>query len=154
MPDQIKHERPPEQTVEVHLGALLLQVADAVEGHVEDAAEVDIRQALSMRYHPDALSLAALTNRLLTHCITLAAGVTEIPEAERPLRGKAVLETWAKLKKDGPEDGPLGPWSYAKHLALTARDMLQAIHDHRHQTQVHALFVGRPGMPPLAPKAR
>ncbi|MDV5148564.1 DUF6415 family natural product biosynthesis protein [Streptomyces sp. SBC-4] len=154
MDKQIKHERPPEQTVEVHLGALLLQAADAVEGHVEEAAEVDIRWALGMRHHPDARSLAFLTDRLLTHCATLATGVTEIPEAERPLRGRAVLETWAKLKEDGPEDGPLGPWSYAKHLALAARDMLQAIQDHRQQTQVHALFVGRPGMPPLAPANR
>ncbi|MCX5390437.1 hypothetical protein [Streptomyces sp. NBC_00094] len=154
MPEQIKHERPPEQTVEVHLGALLVQVADAVEGHVEDAVGTDIAGALALRHHPGDIALAQLTNRLLTHCATLANGVTEIPESDRSPRGHAVLETWAKLQEDGPADGPLGSWSYPRHLALTARDMLQAIHDHRHQTQVHGLFVGHRNMPPLAPSDR
>ncbi|WP_251065936.1 DUF6415 family natural product biosynthesis protein [Streptomyces sp. ISL-36] len=144
----------PRTTVEVELGELLLQGSGDVEDPVKDSVEADIRRVLEMRHHPDALALAALTDRLLTHCITLAAGVEEIPPAERSVRGAAVLETWTQLLADGPEDGPLGPWSYARHLALAARDMLSALNDHQAADRgAGAPFVGRSGLPPLTPES-
>ncbi|TXS31141.1 hypothetical protein EAO71_20170 [Streptomyces sp. ms191] len=140
----------PSPTTEVHLGPLLELAADAIEEHVELAASLDIARALKLRHHPDIVELARMTDQMLTHCATLAVGVGQIPVGARSPRGAVVLETWTQLKDDGPADGPLGPWSYTRHLALAARDMLEEIHDHRRK----AAFTGRPGLPPLPPGAR
>lgn len=151
---QEQHDRPP-KIVEVALRDFLLQAAVAVEEHAEDAAERDINRALGLKHHPGDVALAELTDRLLTRCAGLCDGVEGVPAAERDARASAVLETWAKLKADGPEDGPLGTWSYTKHLALTARDMVRVIREHRAaHLDAGAPFVGRPGLPPLAPDAR
>lgn len=144
MDKQPQHDSLADHTVEVDLGALVLRAADAIEEHVEEAATMDISRALSLRHHPSVEELAALTSRLITHCATFANGVAALPAAARTVRGTHALETWAQLREDGPEAGPLGNWSYCRHLALAARDMMQALRDHR-----GASFVGRTDMPPL-----
>ena len=153
MPEHEQHDR---ATVEVHLGALLVQVSDAIEEHVEGTAQADIRRAIDMRAHPGDEALALLIDQLLTHCITLANGVGEIPADRRPQRGTAAVEHWAELRTAGPADGPVGTWSYARQLACVARDMLRAIDDYRHTPARRAdgAFVARPGLPILAPDAR
>lgn len=150
MREQIRHDMAAGPTVEVDLGTVLTQAADAIEEHVAESARADITLALEMRHHPSALDLAQLTDRLLTHCATAADGVHQIPAATRSVRGAAALKTWQELKEAGPADGPLGPWSYARHLALVARDMVQEIDGHR---VTRASFVGRPGLAPPAPDA-
>ncbi|HEY9410878.1 MAG TPA: DUF6415 family natural product biosynthesis protein [Jiangellaceae bacterium] len=142
--------------MELHLGALLVEVAGAIEEHVEGAAKADIRRAIDMRDHPGDAALARLIDRLLTHCTTLANGVGEIPADERPQRGTAAVEYWHGLRDTGPTDGALANWSYARQLALVARDMLGAVSDHRTVARRRAdgTFVGRPALPPLAPETR
>lgn len=149
MDEQPQHDRPAETLVAIDLGAALDQMADAVEEHVERAAEQDIAEGLALsRHHPGDIALAVLTDRLLTHCSTLAMGVTTIPVASRPQRGAAALEVWHKLLEDGPDEGTLANWSYARRLALTARDMLDAVKKHR-RAERPATFVGRETLPPV-----
>lgn len=138
--------------VAVDLGALL-QAATALEEAAEDAALSTVHQALAMQEHPDALELARLTDALVSHCSGLAVGVETIPEGQRPQRGHGALRDWAQLKADGPGDGPLGPWSYARQLALVARNMIRAMQEHRAAQRDRPPFVGRPGLPPLTPTA-
>ncbi|MFF0426924.1 DUF6415 family natural product biosynthesis protein [Streptomyces sp. NPDC004520] len=151
MYEQTEHTRPAGPTVEVHLGALVLQAVDAVEEHAEDAALLVINQVLSMYGKPGDLEIAQLTDRLLTHCANLAVGVETIPEGRRPQRGQGALTDWAQLQKDGPRDGPLGTWSYVRQLALVARNMVSALREHRAAPTGRAPYVGRPDRPPFAP---
>ncbi|MFI1936475.1 DUF6415 family natural product biosynthesis protein [Streptomyces purpureus] len=144
---QERHDRPADYA-EVPLGPLLAQAADAIEEHVEDVAQLDIRRALTMRNHPGDNALTYLNGRLIAHCRTLAVGVQTIPERHRTVRGVRALETWTELAETGPKPGPLGTWSYAHHLAQTARDMLDEIRAHRAQ---QTAFVGRADLPPIAP---
>ncbi|GGT65342.1 DUF6415 family natural product biosynthesis protein [Streptomyces purpureus] len=146
---QERHDRPTEYA-EVSLGPVLAEFVDAIEEHVEQAAEDDIRRALNMRSHPGDAEVTRLNDRLHMYCQTLAVGVQSIPEQRRTVRGVAALETWASLTEDGPAPGPLGAWSHSHHLAQTARDMLAEIRAYRAQRR-EAAFVGRPGLPPLAP---
>ncbi|MFC8290082.1 DUF6415 family natural product biosynthesis protein [Streptomyces sp. NPDC057242] len=140
---------------EVDLGtALLLQAATAVEEHVESTALSLIRQALAIRQNPEPQELAELTDSLLTHCASLATGVKAIPAGKCPVRGTGALRDWAQLKVDGPADGALGPWSYARQLALVARNLLQALDVYRASITARAPYVGRPNLPPLAPSSR
>ncbi|MYV68367.1 hypothetical protein GT043_21005 [Streptomyces sp. SID2131] len=140
---------------EMALGkTLLLQAATVLEEHVESAALSLIRQALAIRQNPGAQELAELTDSLLTHCASLAVGVQTISTEQRPTRGAGALRDWAQLQADGPGDGPFGPWSYARQLALVARSMLQAIHEHRGAALERAAYIGRPSLPPLAPNSR
>ncbi|MFE5901221.1 DUF6415 family natural product biosynthesis protein [Streptomyces sp. NPDC056488] len=141
---------------ETDLGTTLLrQAATALEEeHAETAAFSLVRQALAIRQTPAPQELAELTDSLLTHCASLAVGVQTIPARQRPARGAGALRDWAQLQADGPADGPLGPWSYARQLALVARNMLQAICDHRGTALERAAYVGRPSLPPLAPSSR
>ncbi|MFE7414801.1 DUF6415 family natural product biosynthesis protein [Streptomyces laurentii] len=125
MDEQARQER----TGGNHLGALAVDAAYARD--VERAAERDFTYTVGLRHHPSAEELAALTSRLLTHCAVFADEVTAIPAAARPARGGHALETWNHLRENGPESGPLGNWSYAKHLAQAARDILQALREHR-----------------------
>lgn len=146
MDEQPQHDRPAEHAVEVPLGPLVIQLADAAEEHVEQ----DISEGLALsRHHPGDVALAVLTDKLLTHCGTLAAGVDRIPEASRSQRGAAALEVWRKLVEDGPEAGTLANWSYARHLAQVGRDLLDAIKEH-HRGERPASFVGRETLPPVA----
>ncbi|MET9934371.1 MULTISPECIES: DUF6415 family natural product biosynthesis protein [unclassified Streptomyces] len=137
---------------EMDLGTILLrQAATALEGeHAETAAFSLVRQALAVRQTPAPQELAELTDSLLTHCASLAVGVRTIPAQQRPARGVGALKDWAQLQADGP----LGPWSYARQLALVARNMLQAICGHRGAALERAAYVGRPSLPPLAPSSR
>ena len=143
----------PEQTepVEVGLSAALLQIATPIEEHAEDAAMVAVRRALTMQDTIGTLELAQLTDTLLTHCAGLAVGIETIPADERPVRGQGALRDWAQLQQDGPGDGPLGTWSYARMLAVVARSMVTALRDHRAATERRPRYVARPGLPPLAP---
>ncbi|MFC8012193.1 DUF6415 family natural product biosynthesis protein [Streptomyces cinereoruber] len=134
--------------------ALLLQAATALEEHVEASAFTLVRRALAIRQRPDPQELAHLTDQLLTHCASLAAGVEYIPAEQRPARGAGALRDWAQLQADGPADGPFGPWSYARQLALVARNMLQALQAHRDVGAARDFYVGRPNLPPLAPSSR
>lgn len=109
-----------------------------------DQAAADIRAAIEMRQHPGDTELAALTDRLLTHCTTLANGLAAVPVDERPMRGVSAAEFWDMLRDSGPSDGALANFSYARQLALVARDMQAAVDQSRQ-------FVGRTGLPPLAP---
>ncbi|MFJ3786994.1 DUF6415 family natural product biosynthesis protein [Streptomyces sp. NPDC090093] len=131
--------------------ALLLQAATAIEEHVESTALSLIRQALAIRQHPDIHELAALTDKLLTHCASLASELEATPAEARPARGAGALRDWSQLQADGPADGPLGNWSYARQLALVARNMLQALDVHRDGIPARAPYIGRPTLPPLAP---
>ncbi|MGW6566429.1 DUF6415 family natural product biosynthesis protein [Streptomyces sp. NPDC054975] len=150
-----QHDRPPEPSIEVDFASILLQACDVFEEHAEEAAERDINRALGLKHHPGDVALADLTDRLLSRCDGLSGGIEGIPVAQRDARATGVLETWAKLKADGPDDGPLGTWSYTKHLALTARDMVRALRDHRTRSNRDlAAFVGRTDLPPIAPDAQ
>ncbi|WP_019885982.1 DUF6415 family natural product biosynthesis protein [Streptomyces purpureus] len=142
---QERHDRPTEHA-EVSLGSFLAVAADAIEEHVEDVARRDIRRALTMRNHPGDKALAYLNGRLVAHCKTLATGVRAIPERRRTVRGVRALETWTELAEAGPAGGPLGTWSYAHHLAQTARDMLDEIRAYRQHQKAKAL-VGRAELP-------
>ncbi|MFE5967142.1 hypothetical protein [Streptomyces sp. NPDC056463] len=156
MREQIEHNRAgkPASGVEVHFAGLLLQACNAFEEQAEAAAEHDIAEALALRHHPGNVALADLTDRLLSRCEGLSGGIEGIPATERDARATGVLETWTKLKADGPADGPLGTWSYTRQLALTARDMIRALRERRTQQQsAVATFIGRPDLPPLAPDA-
>jgi cytochrome P450 len=151
MREQIQHDRAdgPGPAIEFNLAEFLLGTVDAVEEQAEELAERDISRALGLKQHPGDVALKDLTDRLMTRCAGLAEGVEGIPAAERGARGAGALETWAQLKKDGPADGPLGSWSYTKHLALAARDMVRTLREHR-----AAAFVGRADLPPIAPDAQ
>lgn len=148
MDEHPQHDRP----TEVVLGPLVVELADAVECHVEEAAARDVSYALGLRHRPDPAALADLTDRLLTHCIALAPFIELIPEAERPQRGSAALAAWARLRKDGPEDGPRGNWSYARSLGVAAHDMVEALREHRRAART-ARFVGCETLPPVAAEA-
>ncbi|MFE5296463.1 hypothetical protein [Streptomyces sp. NPDC056632] len=140
--EEARHDRAAEVTAELDLGAVLDEVADLVEAHVEQEAARDFAYAVAMRYHPGDVALAHLTDRLLKHCLTLALGVTEIPDERLSAHGVAALRVWNQLRINGPADGALGNWSYCKHLAQAGRDMLRAIGDHR-RAERPARFVGR-----------
>ncbi|MFF5977185.1 DUF6415 family natural product biosynthesis protein [Streptomyces sp. NPDC012769] len=148
MDEQLQHDRPAEYTIEVPLGPLVLQVADVVEDHIAEAARLDIARARStVLTQPGAASLAKLTARLLQHCAVLAPFVECMPADQRPERGSEALKTWARLRDQGPADEPLGDRSYARLLAYAARDMLDALGEHR--SAQRARFVGRTGLPPV-----
>ncbi|MDT9689186.1 hypothetical protein Q5762_12705 [Streptomyces sp. P9(2023)] len=156
MREHIQHDRSdgvePVPGVEARFAALLLRACDEFEEHAEKAAERDIAEALGLNNHPGDVALADLTDRLLTRCAGLSGGVEGIRPDERGIRGNGVLETWAKLKADGPEDGPLGTWSYTRQLALVARDLIRTLREHRaKQNQTLPSFVGRSDLPPIAP---
>ncbi|MFH8717221.1 hypothetical protein [Streptomyces zaomyceticus] len=139
-------------TVEADLGPALLQVATAVEEHAEDEAERDATAALAVRHTLPAIEVAAMTNRLLTRVEGLAVGVERIPVCCRGASGIGALATWERLKEQGPAPDPLGNWSYLRDLAHSAHGMVHSLREHRAAEQPQA-FVGRSGMPPLAPDA-
>ncbi|MFC8156301.1 DUF6415 family natural product biosynthesis protein [Streptomyces cinereoruber] len=158
MPEHLQHTTTPEtgrgMPAEADLAkALLRQAAKALEERAP-AAFTLIRQALAIRHTPDAQELAELTDSLLKHCASLASDLEAIPAEARPARGAGALRDWAQLRKDGPADGPLGNWSYARQLALVARNMLQALDAHRDGPPDRAPYIGRPTLPPLAPTPR
>ncbi|TXS15536.1 hypothetical protein EAO70_16165 [Streptomyces sp. adm13(2018)] len=135
------------------LGAALLQIATPLEKHAEDEAMKTVHQALTMQDTIGTLELAQLTDRLLTQCAGLTVGIETIPADERPVRGRGALRDWAQLQQDGPGDGPLGTWSYARQLAVVARSMVTALREHRETTEGRAPYIGRPGLPPLTPSS-
>ncbi|GGT38883.1 DUF6415 family natural product biosynthesis protein [Streptomyces purpureus] len=143
---QERHDRPTGY-VEIPLGPVLAEAADAIVTHVEETAELNIRRAIGMRDHPGEQALTDLTRLLVAHCTSLADGVRAVPEERRTVRGITSLMTWETLVASGPEPGPLGTWSHARHLAQVARDMLDEVRSYRNQ---EASFVARPGLPPLA----
>ncbi|MEU2504445.1 DUF6415 family natural product biosynthesis protein [Streptomyces sp. NPDC007863] len=143
-----EHNRTRETTMEVHLGALLVQDRASVDRRVERQAKATIRTVLALRDHPGESEVARLTDTLLTYCAVLANGVAAVPEADRCARGRAALIVWDGLRESGPADGPLGTWSYPRHLAVCARDMLLSVRDYR-ETAAPASFIGRTGLPPV-----
>ncbi|MFJ3906109.1 hypothetical protein [Streptomyces sp. NPDC090025] len=131
MDEQPQHGRA-EETVEVNLGAALAQMVGPVEKHAEEQAEQRISYALHLDKHrPGDVALALLIDDLISHGLSLTFGVKAIPERQRPRRGAAAAEVWTDLVERGPDSGPLGTWSYARHLAQAARDMLTTIREHR-----------------------
>ncbi|MFC8272377.1 hypothetical protein ACFUJR_07510 [Streptomyces sp. NPDC057271] len=157
MRERIEHNEAdePGSGVDVQFAGLLLHACDAFEEQAEAAAEHDINEALALRHHPGSVALADLTDRLLSRCEGLSGGIEGIPAVERDARASGALKTWAQLVKDGPDAGPLGTWSYTRHLALTARDMVRVLRERRASQQaIAAAFIGRTGLPPLTPDAR
>ncbi|MBT2471575.1 hypothetical protein J7E97_27855 [Streptomyces sp. ISL-66] len=135
------------------LGEALLQMAVAIEAGVEEAAETDIVEVLTTE--PETMRLAELTLRLATHCKCLAVGLGEIALAERSPRALGALRDWEDVDSADPEldtrydaTSNLG---YARMLALIARNLLTALRDHRAAQPASRAFVGRTGMPPIAP---
>ncbi|MFB8083674.1 hypothetical protein [Streptomyces sp. NPDC056013] len=112
-----------------------------------------VRRALTMQDTVGTLELEQLTDRLLKQCAGLAVGIETIPADERPLRGQGALRDWAQLQEDGPGPGQLGPWSYARQLAVVARNMVTALRDHRAAEETRAPYIGRRDLPPLTPIA-
>ncbi|MFE5546631.1 hypothetical protein ACFQ71_22760 [Streptomyces sp. NPDC056534] len=151
--EDVRHEGLTELVIEVPLGPLIAQAATALEEHAEDAALATVRKALTMQQNLDPLALARLTDALLTHCASLAVGIETIPAGRRPVRGQGALRDWATLQKDGPGDGPLGSWSYARQLAMVTRSMVTALRDHRAAEESRTPFIGRRDLPPLTPTA-
>ncbi|MEU8759384.1 hypothetical protein [Streptomyces sp. NPDC048659] len=150
MDEEPQHDRPAETLVAVDLGAALATAADGIEEHVEAEAERHIAFAVRLEHHcPSDAAIAQLTNDLLTHCSSLAQGVMLIPEAERPERGLAAVRMWTELVETGPQDGPLGNWSYARQLGITGRTLLQELREHRRTSRRRAAFVGRTELPPV-----
>lgn len=131
------------------LGAVLEEIADVIEAAVEDGAEHDITTILTTE--PEAIELAELTVRLITHCKTLAVGLGEVPEAQRSARTVGALRDWKDLASTDPETDrrydTTGNLAYARMLALIARSMLRAL---REQRSARA-FVGRSSLPAIAP---
>lgn len=153
MDEQAQHDTPADRTVEVPLAPLMTQIADGVEEHIAESARLDIARARSTFVtQPGAEALAQLTVRLQQHCTTLAPFIERMPDGERPQRGTAALETWTRLRDNGPGDGPLANHSYARHLAYAACDMLDALSEHRRAPQP-ARFVGHTELPPVRTNA-
>ncbi|MFJ3900185.1 hypothetical protein [Streptomyces sp. NPDC090025] len=148
MDEQPQHGRA-DETVGVDLGALLAALVEPVEEHAEQQVERHLASATKLeKHHPGDVAVAHLVDTLITDCQSLADGISLIPEEQRPRRGTAAAKVWTDLAERGPDSGPLGTWSYARHLAQAARDMLTAIREHR--TAEHpASFVGRAAMPPV-----
>ncbi|MEU6862025.1 hypothetical protein ABZ924_01910 [Streptomyces sp. NPDC046876] len=115
------------------LGALLLDLATVIEAAVEAEAERDVVAALTTE--PAAQALAGLTDRLITHCKTLAVGLGEIPPPQRSARAVGALRDWADLASGDPaaeaRQDRSGNLAYARLLALLARTMLRALREHR-----------------------
>ncbi|MGO4630480.1 DUF6415 family natural product biosynthesis protein [Streptomyces sp. 2RAF24] len=151
-----QHDRRAEATVEIHLGALLVEAANQVDDEIGALVDRHVALALKRRDHPGAEELATLTEALLTDCRTLANYVRAIPANKRPECAAAYLETWAALQQDGPACGPFGPWSYTRYLARSARDMLRVVRYHRRmeQDQRPANFIGRAALPPVLSEQR
>jgi hypothetical protein len=124
--EETRHDQARDSVVEVDSGEALTRMAGGVEEHVEVAIERQIARALELRYHPDALALTRLTDRLLTSCAT-AADVEQILESEPNLRGRVALETWQQLRPAAPKTGRSGPgpmpgtsgWSPATRCTLS-----------------------------------
>ncbi|MBP2583050.1 hypothetical protein J3A78_003528 [Streptomyces sp. PvR006] len=131
--------------------APLLQIATSAEDQEEDQAFLTVRRALTMDQGLDAVSLAQLTDTLLTHCASFAETIEALPAHRCPVRGQGALRDWATLQADGPGDGPLGAWSYARQVAVVVRSMVTALREYRAATEVRAPYVGRPDLPPLTP---
>ncbi|MFF9146310.1 hypothetical protein ACF1BN_15765 [Streptomyces sp. NPDC014861] len=148
MSEQIQHARPHETTPRIPIGDLLLEDGASVDRRVEHLAEGTIRRVLAMRDHPGETELARFTDTLLTYCTVLANGLHTVPEGALCTRGQAALLVWAKLRAEGPAEGPFGTWSYPRHLAHCARDMMIAIREHR-SSAAAASFIGRAGLPPV-----
>ncbi|MEW2135522.1 hypothetical protein AB0892_02740 [Streptomyces sp. NPDC005409] len=131
------------------LGAALEEIADVIEAAVANDAEKDITTVLTT--DPEAIELADLTDRMITHCKTLAVGLGEIPLAQRSTRAVGALRDWSDLGSADPGADPrhdaAGNLAYARMLALIARSMLKALREHRNGRA----FVGRTGLPPIAP---
>ncbi|MER8042698.1 hypothetical protein [Streptomyces sp. NPDC094032] len=150
MDEQPQHDRPAEALVVVDLVGALATAADGIEGHVEAEAERYITAAVKLEHHcPSDVVIAQITNNLLTYCSSLAIGVSQIPEDQRPERGTAAVRMWMELVAAGPQDGPLGNWSHARQLGIAGRALLQALHEHRHASSRRARFVGRTELPPV-----
>ncbi|MFE3125997.1 hypothetical protein ACFXHD_21530 [Streptomyces hydrogenans] len=152
MTGQIQHARPHEAPPTIPFGERLLEAGDSVEHRLERDAEATIRRVLAMRDHPGEAELARFASLLLTYCTVLANGCSAIPDGGLCTRGQAALAVWEKLRKDGPADGPLGTWSYPRHLAHCARDMVTAIREYRQKAAVAARFIGRTDAPPVPPQ--
>ncbi|MFB7374187.1 hypothetical protein ACFC0D_30560 [Streptomyces sp. NPDC056222] len=99
------------------------------------------------------MAIASATDRLLTRVEGLVAGVELIPVCRRGARALGTLARWETLKAKGPAPDPLGNWSHMRELAHVARDLVRVLREHREAEQPGA-FVGRPGLPPLAPDTR
>ncbi|MEX0171776.1 hypothetical protein [Streptomyces sp. LMG1-1-1.1] len=151
--DEVRHDRLTELTLQVPLGALLAQVVTPVEEYAEDEAERDATAALAIRSPYEPTAIAAMTNRLLTRIEGLAVGVERIPVCRRGASGVGALATWERLKAQAPAADPLGSWSYMRTLAHATHGMVHSLREHRSAEQPKA-FVGRPGMPPVAPRTR
>ncbi|MFB7364150.1 hypothetical protein [Streptomyces hydrogenans] len=149
MTEQIQHARPYEAGRTIPFGERLLEAGESVEHRLERDAEATIRRVLSMRDHPGKTELARFTDLLLTYCTVLANGLGAIPTGGLCTRGQAALAVWEKLREDGPADGPLGSWSYPRHLAYCARDMVTAIREYRQNAAAAARFIGRSDAPPV-----
>ncbi|MFD9608509.1 hypothetical protein ACFWWS_03995 [Streptomyces sp. NPDC059083] len=147
-----EHTRPADPTVEVHLGALAVQADDTSDGDAEDTAVLAVNRALSMNAKPDDLELTQLTDTLVACCGSLAYRLKIIPESRRPQRGHGALRDWGQLRRDGPGEGPLAAWSYARQLSLVARNMIRALREHRQALPGQAPYVGRRDQSPLKPR--
>ncbi|MFF5444498.1 DUF6415 family natural product biosynthesis protein [Streptomyces sp. NPDC012888] len=123
--DDDRHDRPAieELVASVDVTAVLTAIADAVD----EAVERDIDAALAMQHVPPPFELAEMTTRLITACAVLAPQVERIPHGPHRRAGEANADAWRVLADDGPGEGPLGNWSYARQLAVTARGMLRAV---------------------------
>jgi hypothetical protein len=152
MTEQIQHARPYEARRAIPFGERLLEPGAAVERRLERNAEGTIRRVLAMRDHPGETELARYTDLLFTYCTVLANGLAVVPAGDLCTRGRAALAVWEKLRTDGPSEGPLGTWSYPRHLAYCARDMVTAIREHR-QNDAAARFIGRTDAPPVPASA-
>ncbi|NML53350.1 hypothetical protein HHL19_06410 [Streptomyces sp. R302] len=150
MSEQIQHVRPHENTRAIPIGSLLLEDGPSVDRRAERLAEGTIHRVLAMRDHPGEAELARITNDLLTYCTVLANGLDTVPDGDLCTRGQAALVAWDQLRTDGPADGPLGTWSYPRHLAHCARDMMTAIREYRQNAASAARFIGRTVLPPVA----
>ncbi|MFI0825737.1 hypothetical protein ACH4Q7_14915 [Streptomyces roseolus] len=146
-----EHSRPRETTQSIPIGDLLLQDGASVDRRVEHLTEALVRRTLAMRDHPGEDQLADITTTLLTYCAVLENGLHAVPDDGLCARGRAALEVLATLRRDGPAAGPFGTWSYPRHLALCARDMMTAIRDHRTSSRA-AAYIGRTGLPPVPPR--
>ncbi|MFB6823572.1 DUF6415 family natural product biosynthesis protein [Streptomyces virginiae] len=84
-----------------------------------------VRRALgSYNLKPDATELSSLTDDLLNYGERYTARARHLVDAPAVRR---CLQDWSHLRSRGPEDEPLGNWSYARSLARVVRTLHNAL---------------------------
>ncbi|MER7760793.1 DUF6415 family natural product biosynthesis protein [Streptomyces sp. NPDC097619] len=75
---------------------------------------------------PEDRELARLVDGLLTHGAELLPAARRLAEGD-DRRVAGALRDWRRLTTDGPGDGPLANWGYARALARAVRTLRRGL---------------------------